>query len=472
MPELLYGGVAVYNPGEQGALAKALPSNCSVTLTYCRGVLIAILAASASAEALASGYALREQSAVAQGASFAGATAQAGSPSALSFNPAAIALLTGRQAAVSTSLLMPRVATRGGDAFLGPAFGASPITGTVGSEAVGDAGVLALYGTAQIGSDLTFGIAATSPWGLVTKYDIDFVGRYHALTSELATLNVAPAIAWRPHPTLALGASLQIQQATARLSNAVDFGSVGAAAGLGGTGLRPGAADGRGVVEGTDWAFGYQLGLLWEPAQGTRLGVAFRSAVFHELRGDTRFEGVPAPLAAAFQDASARASFATPEVASVGMAQALGARWTLLAEAAWTNWSRFGELRVQTDGRSDIVTEQRWRDAWFVALGAEYRATDALTLRGGVAFDQSPVPEATRTPRIPDSDRSWFSIGASLSIGAGVELAAAYSHVVGSGAPVRLRDQGPQSTTFLRGELNLEYRSHVDIISLEIRVAF
>ena len=438
-------------------------------LGCCQSALAVLIAASVGGTAAASGYAVREQGAVAQGASFAGATAHASSPSALFFNPAAIALLSGQQAAFSGSLILPRIAPDTGDAARGAAFGHAPITGTLSGDAASDAVVTALYGTARIGSDLSLGIAATSPWGLVTKYDAGFIGRYHALTSELRTVNIAPTLAWRAHPTLSLGASLQVQYAAARLSNAVDFGAIGS---LSGTTLRPGAADGRATLEGTDLAFGYQLGLLWEPAPGTRLGMSFRSAVFHELRGDSRFEGVPAALVPAIRDASARAEFVTPEIASVGFAQALGARWTLLADVAWTHWSRVSELRVRTDGRPDAVTEQHWRDAWFAALGAEYRATDALTLRSGVAVDQSPVPDATRSPRIPDSDRYWLSIGASLWVGPAIELTIAYSHIFGSRATVRLRDEGLRSTNFLRGDLNLDYRPSLDIITLEARFAF
>ncbi len=350
--------------------------------------------------------------------------------------------------------------------------GGDPIAGSLGGDAASDAFVPATYGTAQVGQDWFVGIGVTSPWGLVTKYGTDFIGRYHALTSELLTMNVAPTVAWRVAPTLSLGAALQVQYAAARLSNAVDFGSAGAISGLGAMGLRPGGADGRATADGTDVALGYQLGLLWEPAAGTRLGLSFRSAVFHELSGDTTFEGVPAPLARAFRSGAARANFATPEVASVGLSQAIGPRWTVLADVSWTNWSRFGELRVQTEGRPDTVTEHSWRDSWFFALGAEYRATEALTLRGGVAYDQTPVPDATRTPRIPDSDRYWLSIGASYRIAPRAELSLAYIHVFGTAGAVRLRDRGPGTPGFLRGDHDLEYSLHVDMLALQARIAF
>lgn len=127
---------------------------------------------------------------------------------------------------------------------------------------------------------------------------------------------------------------------------------------------------------------------------------------------------------------------------------------------------------MQTEGRPDTVTEHSWRDSWFFALGAEYRATEALTLRGGVAYDQTPVPDATRTPRIPDSDRYWLSIGASSRIAPRAELSLAYSHVFGTAGAVRLRDRGPGTSGFLRGDLDLEYDLQVDMLALQARITF
>lgn len=139
---------------------------------------------------------------------------------------------------------------------------------------------------------------------------------------------------------------------------------------------------------------------------------------------------------------------------------------------SWTNWSRFRELRVDFDNRPSSVTEQRWRDTVSFAVGAEYRATDALRLRAGFAFDPTPVRDETRTPRIPDSDRYWASIGASWRVTPNMELTAAYTHIFARDTTVRLRDGGPGSSDFLRGNLNLDYRASVDIVAVQARLTF
>jgi long-chain fatty acid transport protein len=422
-------------------------------------------------EAAASGYALREQSAVGQGTSFAGATARADDPSFMFFNPAALGYLAGYQAALVGSYIRPEANVDSGTATRAAIFGNSPIAGTLGGDAALDAFVPAVYSSAQLSPELAIGLSVTSPFGLVTKYDTDFIGRYHALTSTLRTFNVAPTISYRPVPWFSIGASLQVQHAYSRISSAVDFGAAGAA-----FGLVPGSRDGRATVRGDDIAVGWTVGAVWEPQDGTRVGLSFRSALFHKLEGDGYFEGAPpGPLANSvnFRNTDVRAKLTTPEMLSLGIAQRVGARWTLLSDLSWTNWSRFRELRVDyASGRAPYVSEQNWRDTWSLALGAEYQATEALRLRAGVAYDQSPARDAYRTPRIADSDRYWLSIGASYRVLRNVELTAAYTHIFADDAKVRLRDQGPGTNDFLRGNLDLNYSASVDIVAVQARLMF
>jgi long-chain fatty acid transport protein len=424
-------------------------------------------------EATASGYQVREQSAVAQGVSQAGSAARGDDPSMLFFNPAAMAWLSGTQVVSVASGIFPRSETRSGSATRTAVLGNSAIGGSLGGDAGVDAFVPALYATTGLSDQWRVGVGITSPWGLVTKYPNDYIGRYHALTSSLRTVNVTPSVSYRPLPNLAFGVGLQVQQATARLSSAVDFGSVGALSRI--PGFAPGARDGRVTTRGDDIAAGFQLGVQWEPVPGSRLGLGFRSAMFHELRGDAAFQGVPFPLTASAQFSNTRinAKVATPESVTFGYSQRLGERWTALLGAEWTNWSRFRDLTINFEnGRAPSITEQRWRDTVFLSAGAEFRATDAVTLRAGFAWDKSPVPDANRTPRIPDSDRYWLSAGATWQVTPNMALTAAYTRVFANESRINLRDSGPGSVDFLRGNLDTTNRASVDIVSFQARLAF
>lgn len=421
----------------------------------------------------ATGYELREQSALGQGASFAGAAARNDDPSMIFFNPAAMSGLRGIQGSLVGSGIFPSGEAVSGTATRNAALGGSRIQGSLGGDIALDAFVPATYATMELAPDWRFGLGVTSPWGLVTKSPADSIARYHALTSSLRTINVTPAVSWQVLPNLAIGAGLQIQYASARLSSGVDYGAIGAAQRI--PGFVPGARDGSSVVTGTDTAVGWQIGAQWEPLAGTRLGAAFRSAMFHELTGDAKFEGVPFPLSLSpnFANTGGRAKLVTPETATFGLSQRIDERWTLLAGLQWTNWSRFQELVISFDnGRAPSVTEEKWRDSVFVSLGGEYRWNEELTLRAGFAYDQTPVRDADRTPRIPDNDRYWLSFGASYQIHRNVTLSAAYTHIFESDATVNLQDPGPNNTNLFRGNLNSTYQASVDIVTAQLRFAF
>lgn len=438
------------------------------------------LAAAGAGDAAASGYFLREQSAVAQGTSHAGAQARGDDPSMLFYNPAAMAWLEGAQTASVGSGIFPQASLRDGTATRNPLLGGTTIFGSQGGDAGLDAFVPALYGSVGMGHGVHLGFGVNAPFGLVTKYPNDYIGRYHALTSSLRTTTISPAIAWRPIPSLAVGAALNIQTANAKLSQAIDFGAVGALSGLGRFGLRPGSADGRGTVRGSDLQVGWQVGVQWRPLDGTQLGLSYRSAITHDLQGEATFEGVPAlfglspALSRQFANTLAQAKFTTPESAALGATQRIGQRWTVLGTAEWTNWSRFRELLIEFDsGRPPTVTPQRWRDTAFLALGAEYAVSPDLTLRAGAAWDQTPVRDETRTPRIPDSDRYWLSIGGSYQALRHTTLSLAYTHIFADEGTLRLRDTGPPgSTEFLRGNLSGTYRASVDIVAVQARMTF
>ncbi len=145
----------------------------------------------------------------------------------------------------------------------------------------------------------------------------------------------------------------------------------------------------------------------------------------------------------------------------------------MLAGAEWTNWSRFRDLVVNFDnGRAPSITQERWRDSWFFSAGAEYRWNERLTFRGGVAYDQTPVQAVERTPRIPDNDRYWLSVGASYQVRPGVILTGGYTHIFAPDSTVSLQDPGPANTNLLRGNLDATYRASVDIVTAQLRFAF
>ena len=86
-------------------------------------------------------------------------------------------------------------------------------------------------------------------------------------------------------------------------------------------------------------------------------------------------------------------------------------------------------VKFDTPGVPDSVTDEHWQDSYFFALGANYQLTDKLLLRGGVAYDQTPVQDNFRTARLPDEDRYWLALGATYAFSNTVSVDLGYTHI-------------------------------------------
>lgn len=329
----------------------------------------------------AAGFALVEQNASGLGNAYAGQAASAQDASTIFFNPAGMTLLPDRQLVLSGHLIKPRFKFSGS---VSPALG--------GGDG-GDAGDLTLvpnaYFAYRLTPDVHVGIGVNAPFGLKTDYDNTWMGRTQAIKSEVKTINLNPSIAWKASESLSLGAGLNIQYMEAMLTSAT------------GAGVPPPV----GEVKGHDYGLGFNLGALWQLSDATRVGLAYRSEIDYTLKGSFKVNGVTAvnPV---------YADLTLPDSASLSVFHKLDTRWDLLADVTWTGWSDFDALRiVNASGGPVSTTIENWDDSYRYSLGANYHLNERVTLRGGVAYDQTPVSDTYRTARIPDGDRTWITFG-------------------------------------------------------------
>lgn len=379
--------------------------------------LVGVLSLAAS-DVQASGFALNEMSAASVGNAHAG-TAAAEDLSTIFFNPAGLTYLPGRQFMIAGSAVRPsaKFTNQGSVSASG-----APLSGGNGGDA-GDWGfVPALYYAMDVSPMLRFGIGVQSPFGLRTEYDEGWVGRYQAIKSELKSVNINPSLAWRVNDQVSLGAGISAQYVDVELTRAIDFGSICVGslglAGCAPSGFLPQARDGAVKIKGNDWAYGFNLGAMFTPAANLRFGAAYRSKISHHLTGDASFAkpaGLPIPIALSptFNNGSVSATLDLPESLSVHGYAELDSKWSVMSDIIWMRWSRFNELRISfANGAADNVTPEEWRNTWRVSAALNYRYNGMWKLRGGIAWDQSPVKDAFRTPRVPDANRTWLAFGA------------------------------------------------------------
>jgi long-chain fatty acid transport protein len=147
----------------------------------------------------------------------------------------------------------------------------------------------------------------------------------------------------------------------------------------------------------------------------------------------------------------------------------LSDKWELLGDLTWTDWSVWNKLvlKQKSDGVTIATTTYAFEDTLRVGLGANYKYSDALKLRFGVAFDEgAATKDVNRQMTLPDADRTWLSFGGKYTLSKASSIDFGYAHVfvkdentrreVYSGATLlhTIRGKFDQSADYLSAQYN------------------
>lgn len=452
----------------------------------------------ASGSVLASAFALVETTASGLGNAYAGSAAVADEAGTIWWNPAGMTRLEGISVTTALHAITPsaKFNNQGSQAACISAAVCRPLGGN-GGDAGDTAFVPNLYLAIPMGR-LALGLGVTGPFGLKTEYESDWLGRYQAIKSDLKTVNINPSIAFKVNDMFSIGGGVNYQKINAELTNrvnltgvlaqAVQVGAIPAALAPQVFGASLGIADADAKVKGDDSAWGWNLGVLVNVAPNTRVGAHYRSAIRYKVQGDVSFNvptvattstatGAISQVLNALQQPGQRlsngpvtADIKMPDSFSVSLAHDLNPQIQLLADVSWTGWSSIPKLEfVRTNGTVLNSVEYNWKDTWRYSLGANYKLNDRLMLRGGVAYDQSPMDTAHRTPRLPDGDRTWLSVGARYMILPTTALDFGYTHIFIKDPKIDNRNDG---STAGFGLVNGTYDSKVNIFSVGLSHSF
>lgn len=389
---------------------------------------LAVAVGLTAGNAHASAFQLKENSVKGMGRAFAGAGAAPDDYAVVVNNPAAMLDLPGRGLQVDLTAIQVSAKFKGnGTDALG-----RPISGGNGGDGGGTEPVPAIYFLAPINDRVSLGAGLTVPFGFVTEYDTGWVGRYQAYKSDLQVPALTFSGAFRINDAFSIGASAIAQRAKADLSNAIDLGAILAGPTQGA--ILPQGADGRIRMTGEDWAWGWQLGVLWKPTGADRIGLNYHSKIKHEISGNATFQ-VPAAVAPlldpAFTNTRGSATLNTPAFTELSWWHTFTDRFSFGASVAYTEWSSFQDLTIEfaNPAQPNAVEPFGWRDTWFGSIGGDYKLNEAWTLRAGFAVDGTPTHVDTRTPRVPDATRRWVSIGVGYKPSETLEINAGYTHL-------------------------------------------
>ncbi|AKK66342.1 outer membrane protein transport protein [Xanthomonas translucens] len=431
---------------------------------------VGIVGALTIGQAHGAAFQLKENSAKGLGRAFAGSGSAPGDASIIANNPAGMRQLDGKVFQADVSAIQFAAKYQGTGTY---ATGA-PISGGKGGDAGTIAPVPAVYFHLPFGenNNMHLGTSLTVPYGFKTEYDRDWVGRYNGVKTELQAIDFNVAFSYDVNPYVSFGASVFAERLDIDLSNAIDLGSVLAARRV--PGFAPGSADGYSRIKGNSTDVGYTLGGLFSIDENTHIGFSYRSKVEHKITDGTADFTTPANAATVlavaapgtFVDTKGRATVTLPATATASFTHTINEQWTVMADVSRTAWSKFDQVTVDfANNQPNSVLNFAYNDTTFVSVGADYRMSDTLTLRGGLAYDETPTSNEHRDVRVPDASRKWVSLGLSWRPSEQAEYSFGYTHLFTS-------DPSINSTTATGNTLVGSYDVSGNVLAASVNYKF
>ena len=389
-----------------------------------------LLNVAASKQAMANGYEFLHQSAEGLGTAYATNGTAGNDISTLYSNPASIVRFDGTRISSSLVLDFPR-STMDQASATGPySNGTVNVSGfpTKPTQFIDTAFGGGAYFTHQLKSDLVFGVAINAPFAYTSDYGETAVTRYTATETSLQATNFSPSLAYQVSDKLSVGGSINFQYYQATLGTMVATSVANPQI----------STDVKSNIEGADLGVGYSIGFEYQLSPQTRFGASYRAGIKHQFDGTIHITGTAANLTAlslvapslTSNSGSAKFEIATPFLLQLGLLHQLDEKVELYANAKLTGWSGFKDTHIVYDnGLPDTVVDNGWNNSWFTALGMGYQYSDKVKLRTGAAYDWSPTPADTVSPRAPNNDRMYAGVGLSYQYSKDLKLDFGYQYI-------------------------------------------
>ena len=376
-----------------------------MTTTIFKKSLIAATIALATGQVHAAAFQLNEHSASGLGRAYAGEAAIADNASVLARNPAAMTTFDKMAVSVSGTYIKPDVDVDGAVYA-----GANKMAPASESGIAPAAFVPASYFIQPLNDQWAWGIGIFSNYGLSTEYSKTFPAGAGAGDTELMTFNINPNIAYRVNEHFSVGAGINAVYGAAELNRY---------AGLLGP-LNPPSQGGSlptdtrlAHLKGDTWGFGWNVGTLYEVNENHRFALTYRSQVDMSFDGD--FQGA----SSLNRTVDGNLKLDLPAQAEFAGYHRLSPQFAVHYSVNWTDWSAFQELKAtssQCAGGVCLQKDEKFKDSTRYSIGGTWYINPAWEARMGFAYDNTPIEADYRSLSIPDSDRIWYSAGATYHI--------------------------------------------------------
>lgn len=316
------------------------------------------------------------------------------------FNPAGMALLPSSQFMLGSQLLIPYIN-----------FSKSIQRNSIPGDNGGNAGMLTpgmdVYFVYRHSPVTSFGISMTSPYGGLLNYNDGWVGRYIVQNVAFYTINVNPSMSVKISDWFAIGAGVAVEyinlQEAVAIPNRI-------------TSL----IDGQIKLSLVNFAPGFNLGVMFTPSLHTRIGIAYRSRINHDLHGNATFLRIE-------QTPDAKTTMIMPHNVVMSFLQDFN-RFTFLGELGWANWASMKNTILNVRNFS-VVTPLNWRNTYRMGLATQFHVNSCLLFQAGASYDSSPTSSSRRLPDLPMDRQIRIGTGVMYKIIMPVTLGASYEYM-------------------------------------------
>jgi long-chain fatty acid transport protein len=353
--------------------------------------------------ALASGFQLWEQNVTSVENFHAGRAALANDASVAYDNPAGIIRIKNQQVVAggvgifSNLQYYGKVLTCAGPNCIQVA---PPVSGSVegGSFSL----IPDLHYVAPISPRVGFGFSIVAPYGQDLEYGQSSFVSSILTRARLQVIDLTPSLGVSITKKLSVGAGVDIEKMSGELNSIVPTPSL--------------TASYPSISKGYDTAYGYHLGILYEFSEATRLGFAYHSKVSHHLKGTSNWVGAGPAIPGYFSPNPSRdlVNLELPADTTVSFYKRLNPQWAIMATLVYTQWNIVHDLVLQNVaglGGKPVDYPMNFRNTITYSLGADFAASDKLTLRAGGGYDPTPTSNACRSLPLPDTDRYALAVG-------------------------------------------------------------
>ena len=352
------------------------------------------------------------------------------------------------------------------------------------------------------------GLGVYVPYGLTSQWRDDFPGRFSALRASIATIYVQPNFSYDVTPNWAIGGGPIIGHSTVQLSQSLDLSQQKLP--TGGTfadlGIAPGTEFGRAYLKGSASGYGFHVGVHGKIGNSLQVGARFMSSMAFDYNdANARFMqlqtglvvpdatigaalGVPKGtpydyiLATQFRTGGAlveqkvKTTITHPGQVQVGIGYTAPTGTLLSADWGYILWKKFDRLPVNFQGPASassrsLIEDYHNSSSYRFSAEQKFARYWNLTGRLGFSITQTPAPDVTVTPLLPDQDRRNFGAGLGIPLGPRYTIDLGYLHVDTQGRRGRTGERTSESQT--AEQLNNGfYRLNADIMSLSLKAHF